>query len=73
MKVTIIGASNFVNRMFEACGSYQWAREFLRARLAEEYDDSALPPPTETIFDLLDHIDPTPDQLARVRGDVQAA
>jgi RNA polymerase sigma factor (sigma-70 family) len=51
----------------------QWAREFLRARLAEEYDDSALPPPTETIFDLLDHIDPTPDQLARVRGDVQAA
>jgi hypothetical protein len=30
MKVSITGASNFVNRMFEACGSYQWAREFLR-------------------------------------------
>lgn len=30
MKVNITGASNFVNRMFEACGNYQWAREFLR-------------------------------------------
>jgi len=30
MKLRITGASNFVNRMFEACGSYQWAREFLR-------------------------------------------
>jgi hypothetical protein len=33
MKVGIIGASNFVNRMFEACGSYQWAREFLKNSL----------------------------------------
>jgi hypothetical protein len=30
MKLKITGASNFVNRMFEACGSYQWAREFLK-------------------------------------------
>lgn len=28
MKLNIVGASNFVNRMFEACGKYQWAREF---------------------------------------------
>lgn len=33
MKVSITGASNFVNRMFEACGNYQWAREFLRNSL----------------------------------------
>lgn len=30
MKVQITGASNFVNRMFEACGRFQWAREFLK-------------------------------------------
>jgi hypothetical protein len=30
MKLAITGASHFVNRMFEACGSYQWAREFLK-------------------------------------------
>lgn len=30
MKLRITGASNFVNRMYEACGSYQWVREFLR-------------------------------------------
>src|SRR5712672_1832292 len=33
MKVLITGASNFVNRMFEACGTYQWAREFLKNSL----------------------------------------
>jgi hypothetical protein len=33
MKISIIGASNFVNRMFEACGTYQWAREFLKNSL----------------------------------------
>lgn len=33
MKLRITGASNFVNRMFEACGSYQWAREFLKNSL----------------------------------------
>jgi hypothetical protein len=32
-KIDIIGASNFVNRMFEACGSYQWARELLKNSL----------------------------------------
>ena len=29
-KLDIVGASIFVNRMFEACGNYQWAREFLK-------------------------------------------
>jgi hypothetical protein len=33
MKLQITGASNFVNRMFEACGPYQWAREFLKNSL----------------------------------------
>jgi len=33
MKLEITGASNFVNRMFEACGNYQWAREFLKNSL----------------------------------------
>src|SRR5882724_1451135 len=33
MKLRITGASAFVNRMFEACGSYQWAREFLKNSL----------------------------------------
>ncbi|HXG90331.1 MAG TPA: ATP-binding protein [Vicinamibacterales bacterium] len=36
MKLRITGASNFVNRMFEACGSYQWAREFLKNSLEAE-------------------------------------
>jgi hypothetical protein len=30
MKLNIVGASNFVTRFFEACGPYQWAREFLK-------------------------------------------
>src|SRR5262249_53846323 len=30
MKLAITGASHFVNRMFESCGPYQWAREFLK-------------------------------------------
>lgn len=33
MKIDIVGASNFVNRMFEACGKQQWAREFLKNSL----------------------------------------
>lgn len=33
MKLRITGASNFVNRMFEACGTYQWARELLKNSL----------------------------------------
>jgi hypothetical protein len=36
MKLNITGASNFVNRMFEACGTYQWAREFLKNSLEAE-------------------------------------
>lgn len=33
MKIEITGASAFVRRMFEACGKYQWAREFLKNSL----------------------------------------
>jgi len=36
MKLQITGASNFVNRMFEACGGYQWAREFLKNAMEAE-------------------------------------
>lgn len=36
MKVQITGASAFVNRMFEACGPYQWAREILKNSLEAE-------------------------------------
>ncbi len=32
-KLAIVGASHWVARMFEACGSYQWAREFLKNSL----------------------------------------
>jgi hypothetical protein len=35
-KLAIVGASIFVNRMFEACGNYQWAREFLKNSLEAE-------------------------------------
>ena len=35
-KLAIVGASHFVNRMFEACGNYQWAREFLKNSLEAE-------------------------------------
>lgn len=33
MKLAIVGATHWVNRMFEACGNYQWAREFLKNAL----------------------------------------
>jgi hypothetical protein len=36
MKLAIKGASHFVNRMFEACGPYQWAREFLKNSIEAE-------------------------------------
>lgn len=36
MKVQITGASNFVNRMFEACGRFQWARELLKNSIEAE-------------------------------------
>jgi hypothetical protein len=32
-KLDIVGASVWVGRMFEACGNYQWAREFLKNSL----------------------------------------
>ena len=32
-KLSIVGASVFVNRMFEAFGDYEWAREFLKNSL----------------------------------------
>jgi hypothetical protein len=35
-KLAIVGASHFVARMFEACGNYQWAREFLKNSLEAE-------------------------------------
>jgi hypothetical protein len=35
-KLAIVGASNFVNRMYEACGTYQWAREFLKNSIEAE-------------------------------------
>jgi DNA-directed RNA polymerase specialized sigma24 family protein len=47
------------------------AREFVRAKLVEEYQDSPLPPPTESIFEVLDRIEPTPEQLARARAHIQ--
>jgi hypothetical protein len=49
------------------------ARELLRAKLAEEYQDGSLPPPTETLFELLDTIEPTPEQLTRTRAKLEAA
>jgi hypothetical protein len=33
MKQQIIGAEHWTNRLFERCGSYQWAREFLKNSL----------------------------------------
>lgn len=33
MKLDIVGASHLVNRMFEACGQHQWARELLKNAL----------------------------------------
>jgi RNA polymerase sigma factor (sigma-70 family) len=49
------------------------AREFLRARLADEYTDAPLPPPSESIFELLERIEPTAEQLARTRARLDAA
>ena len=33
MKLDISGASNWVTRMFDACGPYQWVRELLKNAL----------------------------------------
>ena len=38
MKLAIVGATHWVNRMFEACGNYQWAREFLKNSLESGAD-----------------------------------
>jgi RNA polymerase sigma factor (sigma-70 family) len=49
------------------------AREFLRAKLEDEYQDGEIPAPTEEIFQLLDRVEPTPEQLERLRTQLQAA
>lgn len=43
------------------------AREFLRMRLEEEYEDAAMPPPTEELFDVLERVEPTPEHTDRIR------
>jgi RNA polymerase sigma factor (sigma-70 family) len=48
-------------------------REYLRTHLAEEYEDTSFPPPTEEIFELLDRIEPTPEQVERIRGRLESA
>jgi RNA polymerase sigma factor (sigma-70 family) len=49
------------------------AREFLRQRLAEEYADTALPPPTEDLFLLLERIEPAPEHRARLQRRLEEA
>ncbi len=49
------------------------AREFLRQRLAEEYADTALPPPTEDLFLLLERIEPAPEHRARIQRRLEDA
>jgi RNA polymerase sigma factor (sigma-70 family) len=49
------------------------AREFLRARLADEYAESPLPAPTESLFELVEGIEPTAEHLARTRARLDAA
>ena len=44
------------------------ARELLRTRLAEEYEGEPVPPPTESIFRVLEQLAPTPEQLAKTRS-----
>jgi len=48
------------------------ARDFLRVRLEEEYEDTAVPPPTEALFDVLERVEPTPEHAARIRGRLEA-
>lgn len=47
------------------------ARAYLRARLAEEYEEAAVPP-SETLFAALERAEPTAEQIARVRGRLEA-
>jgi DNA-directed RNA polymerase specialized sigma24 family protein len=49
------------------------ARAFLRARLAEEYEDSEFPPPTEAIFEALERVEPTPEYIDQVRNRMREA
>jgi len=49
------------------------ARSFLRARLAEEYEESEFSPPTEAIFEALERVEPTREHLERIRERMQAA
>jgi RNA polymerase sigma factor (sigma-70 family) len=49
------------------------ARAFLRARLAEEYEELAGPPPSETLFTLMERVEPTPACVARVQQELAAA
>jgi RNA polymerase sigma factor (sigma-70 family) len=49
------------------------ARAFLRARLQEEYGDLPVAVPGEELFELLERVEPTPDQVARTRAHLQAA
>lgn len=50
----------------EAARRIELARAYLRARLAEEYEDLAVPP-TEGLFESLERCEPTAEQQARVR------
>jgi len=49
------------------------ARDFLRARLAEEYEDADVPAPSEALFAALERLDPLPELAARLRERLQAA
>jgi hypothetical protein len=42
------------------------AREFLRARLAQEYRDEPSAPPSEALFDELHRFDATPEHVERI-------
>jgi hypothetical protein len=49
------------------------ARELLRMRLADEYGTPEALPPVESLFAVLRHLAPTPDQARRTRGRLEAA
>jgi RNA polymerase sigma factor (sigma-70 family) len=49
----------------EASRRIRRAREFLRARLADEYRDVPVEPPSETVFQALERLDPPPVDRAQ--------
>ncbi|GIW10219.1 MAG: hypothetical protein KatS3mg061_1276 [Dehalococcoidia bacterium] len=49
------------------------ARQFLREWLAEEYRDTPVPPPTETLFTVLERIEPSAAACERLRDRLAAA